>query len=108
MQEKELAKVLVVDDIQSNIDFVTDLLELENFEIIGAFSGSHALKLAEEEAPDLILLDISMPEMDGYEVCEKLKENATTKDIPIIFLTARVQKEDIIKGFELVSRSIAC
>ena len=101
MEENKLAKVLVVDDIQSNIDFVTDVLELENLEIIGAYSGIKAIELANNHKPDLILLDISMPEMDGYEVCQQLKDNPDTKDIPVIFLTARVQKEDIIKGFEL-------
>ena len=101
MQDEHLAKVLVVDDIQSNIDFVTDVLELENLEIFGAFNGQKAIELANSEKPDVILLDISMPEMDGYEVCENLKASPETKDIPIIFLTARVQKEDIIKGFEL-------
>jgi two-component system sensor histidine kinase/response regulator len=101
MLENELARVLVVDDIQSNIDFVTDVLELENLDIIGAYSGAQAIELAQHENPDIILLDISMPEMDGYEVCQHLKDNEKTKHIPIIFLTARVQKEDIIKGFEL-------
>lgn len=101
MLENELARVLVVDDIQSNIDFVTDVLELENLDIIGAYSGAQAIELAQNESPDIILLDISMPEMDGYEVCQHLKDNEKTKHIPIIFLTARVQKEDIIKGFEL-------
>jgi DNA-binding response OmpR family regulator len=101
MQEEIIAKVLVVDDIKSNIEFVTDFLELENFHVIGAFNGAQALDLAHTEKPDIILLDIAMPEMDGYEVCKKLKKNPDTKGIPIIFLTARVEKEDIIKGFEL-------
>lgn len=100
-EQENLAKVLVVDDIQSNIDFVTDVLELENLNIIGASSGKSALEMAFGEQPDIILLDISMPDMDGYEVCEQLKSQPRTKDIPVIFLTARVQKEDIIKGFEL-------
>lgn len=94
-------KVLVVDDIQSNIEFVTDVLELEDFKIFGANSGDEAIKIANDILPDVVLLDISMPVMDGYEVCRILKENELTHEIPIIFLTARVQKEDIIKGFEL-------
>lgn len=101
MQEETRAKVVVVDDIESNIEFVTDVLELENLDIIGAHSGEIAIKVASEENPDLILLDISMPDIDGYEVCRRLKENPATAEIPVIFLTARVQKEDIIKGFEL-------
>ena len=100
MEEKRRFKVLVVDDIQSNIEFVTDILELENFEVQSTKNGKNALSLANEFYPDLILLDISMPEMDGYEVCYALKENQKTKEIPVIFLTARAQKDDIIKGFE--------
>lgn len=101
MSGEKRPKVLVVDDIQSNIEFVTDVLELENFDISGANSGEEALKLTNEILPDLVLLDISMPVMNGYEVCKRIKENPETSEIPIIFLTARVQKEDIIKGFEL-------
>lgn len=95
-----IAKVLVVDDIESNIEFVTDVLELEEFEVIGANDGKEAIDLAQEIKPDIILLDISMPIMDGFEVCEKLKADIETKHIPVVFLTARIQKEDIIKGFE--------
>lgn len=101
MSDEKRSKVLVVDDIQSNIEFVTDVLELENFEIFGANSGEVAIQLANEILPDLILLDISMPVMDGYEVCQIIKNTPETSEIPVIFLTARVQKEDIIKGFEL-------
>ncbi|MBN2486520.1 MAG: hybrid sensor histidine kinase/response regulator [Bacteroidales bacterium] len=95
------SKVLVVDDIQSNIEFVTDVLELENLHVLNAKNGEEALEITREEEPDLILLDISMPGMDGYEVCKILKSDTSTCEIPIIFLTARVQKEEIIKGFEL-------
>ena len=70
--EDKRAKVLVVDDIQSNIEFVTDVLELEDLDIRTATSGEEAVKLAKEVLPDLILLDISMPGMDGYEVCKQL------------------------------------
>lgn len=101
MSDERRSKILVVDDIQSNIEFVTDVLELENFEIYGASSGQDAIQLANEILPDLVLLDISMPVMDGYEVCKIIKNTPETSEIPIIFLTARVQKEDIIKGFEL-------
>jgi two-component system sensor histidine kinase/response regulator len=101
MEELKNSKVLVVDDIQSNIEFVTEVLELEQLIIFSAKNGQDALRLSKETHLDLILLDISMPDMDGYEVCKVLKEDSLTKEIPIIFLTARVQKEDIIKGFEL-------
>ena len=93
--------VLVVDDIESNLDFIYDVISDKDIDVIGATSGFDCLKYAGEKKPDLILLDISMPEMDGYEVCEKLKANPETSEIPVIFLTARVQKEDIVKGFEV-------
>lgn len=93
--------ILVVDDIPSNIEFVNDVLESEDIEVLGAKSGQEALASVRNRMPDLILLDISMPEMDGYEVSKVLKSDPKTAEIPIIFLTARVQKEDIIKGFEV-------
>lgn len=101
MVKKKKSRILVVDDIQSNIEFVTDVLELENLEIQAAKNGVDALQLSKEFLPDIILLDISMPGIDGYEVCKNLKSEPLTSEIPIIFLTARVQKDDIIKGFEL-------
>ncbi len=101
MEVENKPKVLVVDDVQSNIEFVIDVLELENLNVIGANNGKDAIRLTMECKPDLILLDISMPVMDGYEVCHAIKENKGTNNIPIIFLTARIQKEDIVRGFEL-------
>ncbi len=94
--------VLIVDDIHSNVEFIVDILSsMDNIEVEGVYDGPATLKKVEERKPDLILLDVSMPMMDGFEVCQKLKTNNRFKDIPIIFLTARVQKEDIVKGFEL-------
>lgn len=101
MKQERASSVLVVDDIQSNIEFVTDVLELEKITIYSAKNGNEAISLAKEKKPDLILLDISMPGMDGYEVCRQIKGDEQTCQIPIIFLTARVQKEDILRGFEL-------
>ncbi len=92
--------ILIVDDTPENIDILVELLE--DFDKQIAISGEDALETAfEGEPPDLILLDIMMPEMDGYEVCRRLRANEKTKDIPIIFLTAKTQKDDIIKGFEV-------
>jgi len=93
--------VLIVDDIQSNVEFVTEVLELEDLTMLSANDGQTAIEITKSNKPDLILLDISMPDMDGYEVCEILKNDPTTKDIPIIFLTARVQKEDMLHGFKI-------
>ena len=81
--------ILVVDDAKINIDIIDGLLD-DIYDLVVATSGKKALKLADKiDNIDLILLDIEMPEMDGYEVCAKLKANDKTKDIPIIFITAR-------------------
>jgi len=91
--------ILIVDDSLENIDILAELLE--DFDKKIAVNGENALKTAfEGEPPDLILLDIIMPEMDGYEVCRRLRANKRTKDIPVIFLTVKTLKDDIVKGFE--------
>lgn len=92
--------ILIVDDTPENIDILVELLE--DFDKQIAINGEDALETAwEGDPPDLILLDIMMPEMDGYEVCEKLRANEKTKDVPVIFLTAKTEKDDIVKGFEV-------
>jgi two-component system sensor histidine kinase/response regulator len=94
--------ILVVDDIQSNVEFITDILSsIPDIDIHGMNDGFEALSYVNKNKPDLILLDVSMPKIDGFEVCQKLKSSPEFSSIPIIFLTARVQKEDIVKGFEL-------
>lgn len=91
--------ILIVDDTPENIDILVELLE--DFDKKIAINGADALETVYEgDPPDLILLDIMMPEMDGYEVCRRLRADDQTRDIPIIFLTAKAQKEDIVKGFE--------
>ncbi len=94
-------QVLVVDDIPENLQVLSNILYEEGIEISFATNGKQALDTMTFVKPDLILLDISMPEMDGYEVCRRLKANPETAHIPIIFLTARTQTDDIIKGFEV-------
>ena len=91
--------LLIVDDDNTNLQVIGSFLYNKNYKIILAKSGKDALKSVENNHPDLILLDIMMPGMNGYEVCEKLKANNQTKDIPIIFLTAKTETKDIIKGF---------
>ncbi len=95
------SKLLIVDDIIDNIRIIGSLLKSKGISITPATSGEQALGLAVAKKPDLILLDVQMPEMDGFEVCKKLKDNPLTKDIPVIFLTARTETEDIMKGFNL-------
>jgi len=93
--------ILVVDDTPENLTLMSTLLK-DNYQVRAANNGDRALKIAQsEQAPDLILLDIMMPDIDGYEVCRRLKAQVATRDIPIIFLTARSDIEDEQKGLEL-------
>lgn len=94
-------KVLIVDDVTKNIQLVANFLKQAGYEINYAISGINALNHVKNESFDLILLDIMMPEMDGFEVCQKLKENPVTRDIPVIFLTAKTDVESITKAFEV-------
>lgn len=93
-------KVLIVDDVDENLQVIGNIIGEKNIIISLAKSGKQALKIAQKKLPDLILLDINMPEMDGYETCEILKSKEQTKDIPVIFLSALNEKEDIVKGFK--------
>lgn len=93
--------VLVVDDSPENIDLLGDVLK-QDYEIKVALNGEKALKIAgSENPPDIILLDIMMPGMDGYEVCRRLKSDAKTQDIPVIFVTSMSEVEDETKGLEV-------
>jgi putative two-component system response regulator len=97
----DLATVLVVDDTSENIALASSLLR-ERYRVRVANNGEKALRIAaEDHPPDLILLDVMMPVMDGYEVCRRLKANPATRDIPVIFLTARAEIDDERRGFEL-------
>lgn len=90
--------ILVVDDQPANLKVISSAINNEYILSI-ANSGDKALKVLEKVKPDLILLDIMMPEMDGYELCQKIKQDKRFEEIPIIFLTAKVDSEDIVKGF---------
>ncbi len=94
-------EILIVDDIPANLELLSNILYSNGLDISFADSGQQALESVAYQAPDLILLDISMPEMDGYEVCRRLKQNPETKDIPVIFLTALSDTENIVKGFQV-------
>lgn len=94
-------KILIVDDDPTNISCLVETLK-EEYELVIATSGEDALRLAQlESPPHLVLLDIIMPEMDGYEVCRRLKKNPRTKDIPVIFLTVKVLFQDELKGLSM-------
>ena len=94
-------KVMIVDDTPANIDVLRRILSEDGFEISIAMSGEAALSLVEKNRPDLILLDVMMPGIDGFETCGKLKANHATKDIPVIFVTAKTEVEDIVHGFKV-------
>ena len=91
--------ILVVDDSPENIDLLGEVLK-QDYKIKVALNGEKALKIARSEnPPDIILLDIMMPGMDGYEVCRRLKSDSRTQDIPVIFVTSMSEVEDETKGF---------
>ncbi|MBM4064604.1 MAG: response regulator [Planctomycetes bacterium] len=94
------AKILVADDIKQNVKLLRVILTASEFDVIEAYDGEEALEKAKSENPDLILLDIMMPKMTGYEVCQKLRANGMTKSIPIVMITALHEMDDRIKGIE--------
>ena len=99
--EETRKKVAIIDDNISFVDVLGRFLAMKNFEVISAYNGTEGMKAVSKVMPDIILLDIMMPGISGYEVCEKLKKVDKTKNIPIIFLTVRSRPEDIKKGYEL-------
>lgn len=96
---KKKNSILIVDDTSSNIDVLANILTV--YKILVAKNGSTAIRVAKEQKPDLILLDVMMPEIDGYEVCKLMKSDSEISDIPIIFITAKNQIQDEVKGLEL-------
>ena len=97
----EKPTILVVDDHKPNVEIVIGILNNENYNIIPAFSGHEALEKIKTIPVDLILLDIMMPKMNGFEVCKSIREDVNYKDIPIIFISALDEPEDIVQGFTL-------
>ncbi|MFU8860957.1 MAG: response regulator [Cyclonatronaceae bacterium] len=93
--------ILIVDDIPRNLQVLGNILKNEGYETAVATSGKQALATIDKAKPDLILLDIMMPEMDGFEVCNEIKSNVEYKDISIIFLTGKSDADEIVKGFSL-------
>jgi DNA-binding response OmpR family regulator len=93
--------ILVVDDNQENLKVVSTYLKEKNYRIALALDGKSALDILESNKIDLVLLDVMMPEMDGFEVITRIRANKCLENIPVIFLTAKNETEDIVKGFEL-------
>ena len=92
-------KILLVDDVPANLTVLTAALEPEGYEIFAASGGVAALQIAMKAQPDLILLDIMMPAPDGLETCRRLRQNELTRDIPVIFITARSEVDSVVEGF---------
>lgn len=93
--------ILIVDDVASNLNFLFDVLGTQNYKVLYAKSGDTALKRAIVGKPNLILLDVMMPNMDGFETCQRLKQNPQTQNIPIIFMTVLDETENKVRGFDL-------
>ncbi len=98
--EENKKKVLIVDDEEGNIAFLRTLLEGDGYEVETAFNGKEAVEKTNECMPDVVILDIMMPEMDGYEACRKIKENPDTVNIPVVMVTALNDMESKLKGLE--------
>lgn len=94
-------KILIVDDNRENIILLRDILEVEDYDVIDATSGIRALEMIPDELPDLVLLDVNMPKMNGFEVCRHLKTNEETNHIPVIMLTALTDVESRVKGLDV-------
>ena len=93
-------RILVVDDDENILNLEKTILEGKGFAVTGAASGVQALEILAAQVFDLILLDVMMPEVDGFTVCRKIKEDARLKDVPVIFLTAKGGGEALAEGFE--------
>lgn len=91
--------ILVVDDIPKNLEVIGNILSLEQYQISVAGDGQKAWNILQRLSPDLILLDIMMPAIDGYTLCRRIKSLEDKKDIPIIFITAKSEPDDLVKGF---------
>ncbi len=101
MTQKERPLILIVDDAHISLKLAAEILGSNGYRVALADSGTAALSFASEKCPDLILLDIVMPDMDGFEVCRKLKESERTAAIPVIFLTGHADNGSITRSYDL-------
>lgn len=95
------SRILIVEDTPANIQTLSAILKEHGYQISVATNGRQALQVIEKVRPDLVLMDVMMPEMDGYETCRQIKASPRWRDLPIIFLTAKTETADIVQGFEL-------
>lgn len=101
MESINSALVMIVDDNTENLKYLASIVKKNGYEYVMVLGGEQAFEFLKTEKPDIILLDIMMPKMDGYEVCQQLKNNENTKDIPVIFVTAKTGIDEIVKGFDV-------
>ena len=99
--KERVPEILIVDDMPDNVQMTSLLLKEKGYKARPALSGKLALQAVQDNLPDLILLDIDMPEMDGYEVCKQLKIDGKTKEIPVIFISSMCETIDKVKAFQL-------
>lgn len=99
-ENSENGSILIVDDNPQNIQVLGSVLKTKNYDVSISMTGLEALDYLTHDQPDLILLDVMMPQMDGYEVCRIIKKDNALKNIPIVFITAKSETEDIVKGFK--------
>src|ERR1700734_3048544 len=97
--DSEPPAILIVDDMPANLGLVVDSLADQGFRVLVALDGEEALERAQFSQPDLILLDVKMPGIDGFETCRRLKMDDRTRDIAVIFMTSRTGSEDMVEGF---------
>ncbi len=101
MIPKDKPRILAVDDVQDNLDLIRDVFQNEPYEIATALDAEAALQLAREEFPDVAIVDVQMPDVDGYELCRKLRELTRTRRLPVVFLTAnRTSAGDVVQGLD--------
>src|SRR5512143_2612355 len=93
--------ILAVDDTPASLRLLTDILKAEGYEVRSAISGELALHAAISQPPELILLDVNMPGINGFDVCRQLKQHEQTRDVPVIFVSAISETVEKLKGFEL-------
>ena len=98
-------KILVADDEIRFVEILKKCLRIKGYEVVTAFNGKSCLRVAAEEIPDLILLDVNMPQLNGFQVCKALKKSDATKRIPVIMLTALAEEEYLSEGLE---RGVSC
>ena len=100
MNERVTANILIVDDTIENLRLLSSALSAQNYRVRASPNGAHALQAAAEEVPDLVLLDVNMPDMNGFEVCEKLKNDPQLKDVPVLFISAMQDTDAKLEAFD--------